>query len=149
VSWFDSLAFCQWFSAQLKSVIGERCARLPTEQEWQCAAVGETGWPYPGSAHLRESLGNYGNQIGHPTRVGSYPDGQSPYGVMAMLGNVWEWRFTAWGVDDEAVGGYGYRHIKGGAWNVSNAAYLRATASWGHPPCGRLNDCGFRCYRGQ
>ena len=42
VSWFDSVAFCNWLSVELSEAI-----RLPTELEWQRAAIGDTGWSYP------------------------------------------------------------------------------------------------------
>ncbi|HEY4717532.1 MAG TPA: SUMF1/EgtB/PvdO family nonheme iron enzyme, partial [Anaerolineales bacterium] len=105
VSWFESVAFCSWLSAKLKTVFVEGCVRLPTEHEWQRAAIGDTSWPYPWGEHLSETFGNYGGQIGHPTRVGHYRDSKSPYGVLDMVGNVWEWCLTAWGADDKDVGG--------------------------------------------
>ncbi len=158
VSWFDSVAFCAWLSANLKtqdhkdgrSILNVQSldtwsVRLPTEQEWQQAALGNSGWQYPWGNQLDEKCGNYGGIVGHPTSVGSYPNGQSPCGAMDMLGNVWEWCLTAWGTDSVDVSGYTYRLIKGGAWNVSNPEHLRATDRCGNSPRGRLNDGGFRC----
>jgi formylglycine-generating enzyme required for sulfatase activity len=158
VSWFDSMAFCAWLSTQLDSRIAKSQARpfdilqvqewrvrLPTEQEWQRAALGDMGSHYPWGDLLDEKRGNYGNSTGHPTGVGSHPDGQSLYGTMDMLGNVWEWCLTAWGTDGMDVAGYTYRILKGGAWNVSNPDHLRADDRYGHTPRGTLNDAGFRC----
>ena len=120
--------------------------RLPTEQEWQRAALGDRNQQYPWGNQLEEEYGNFGNAVGHPTNVRSYPDGQSPCGAMDMLGNVWEWCLTTWGTDDgQDASGYTYRLLKGGAWNVSNPEHLRAIDRYGHPPRGRLNDAGFRC----
>ena len=158
VSWFDSLAFCHWLSVAMQTweSTGQPNAvevhdlatwrvRLPTEQEWQRAALGDTTWLYPWGSDLDETRGNYGRRIGHPTRVGSYPQGQSPYNVMDMVGNVWEWCMSGWGADGIDVAGYTYRLIKGGAWNVSNPDHLRAADRGGNSPRGCLNDCGFRC----
>ncbi len=145
VSWFDSMAFCNWLSARLKDISTGGAVRLPTEQEWQRAAVGDTGWDYPWGSQLKEAGGNYGLQVGRPTDGGSYPEGQSPYGVLDMVGNVWEWCLTAWSRDDDDLSSYIYRHIKGGAWNVANPQYLRARDRGGNSPRGQLNDCGFRC----
>jgi formylglycine-generating enzyme required for sulfatase activity len=58
LSWFDSMAFCFWLSTELKSNlpcekpldihdVSTWIMRLPTEQEWQRAALGDTGWCYP------------------------------------------------------------------------------------------------------
>jgi formylglycine-generating enzyme required for sulfatase activity len=118
---------------------------LPTEQEWQRAAVGDTGWSYPWGNELDESRANYGNQIGQATNVDRYLQGQSPYGVMDMIGNLREWCRTAWGQDSLDVTGYGYRAARGGAWNIAIPEYLRATDRAGLAPRGRLNDAGFRC----
>lgn len=140
VSWFDSMAFCIWLSSELGAII-----RLPTEQEWQRAAVGDTGWNYPWGNELDETRGNYAKRLGQVSAVGSFPDGQSPFGVMDMTGNLWEWCLTIGGSDDTDLNGYVYRVFRGGAWNVSNPEYLRAIdRGEGHSPRGMLNDCGFR-----
>lgn len=140
VSWFDSIAFCNWLSAELKSTI-----RLPTEQEWQRAAVGDTDWHYPWGNELDETHANYGKRLGQVSVVGSFPSGQSPFGVLDMVGNLWEWCLTVWGTDNTDLNGYVYRTFRGGAWNVSNRNYLQSIdRGEGHSPRGQLNDCGFR-----
>jgi formylglycine-generating enzyme required for sulfatase activity len=141
VSWFDSMAFCSWLSAELDEKI-----RLPTELEWQRAAVGDSGWSYPWGNELDETRGNYANQVGQTSPVGNYPAGQSPFGVLDMIGNLWEWNLTIWGTDNSSdPSGYVYRNYRGGAWNVSNPEYLRALdRGVGHSPRGQLNDAGFR-----
>ena len=141
VSWFDSMAFCNWLSVELSAYV---C--LPTEQEWQRAAVGDTGWAYPWGNELDETRGNFANHVRQTSPVGSYPAGKSPFGVMDMIGNLWEWCLTVWGSDSTNPGGYVYRATRGGAWNVSNPEYLRAIdRGAGQPPRSRLNDAGFRC----
>ena len=141
VSWFDGVAFCRWLAHQIDAPI-----RLPTEMEWQRAAIGDTEWCYPWGNEWEATRGNYANLVGQVTPVGSYPAGQSPYGVLDMIGNLWEWNLTSWGTDNGTdLNGYGYRNYRGGAWNVSNPEYLRAIdRGAGHSPRGRLNDAGFR-----
>lgn len=140
VSWFDGVAFCNWLSEELSATI-----RLPTEQEWQRAAVGDTDWSYPWGNELDERRANYGNHVGQVSVVGSYTSGGSPFGVMDMVGNLWEWCLTIWGTESIDLSGYAYRIFRGGAWNVSNPEYLRSIdRGEGHSPRGRLNDCGFR-----
>jgi iron(II)-dependent oxidoreductase len=56
-------------------------------------------WSYPWAADLDETRGNYGRRIGHSTRVGAYRQGESPYKVIDMVGNVWEWCISGWGAD--------------------------------------------------
>ena len=151
VSWFDSLAFCAWLSSKLE---GRKVdmqnpltwrVRLPTEQEWHRAAVGDTGWRYPWGDELDETRANYANHVGRVSPVGSFPAGKSPYGALDMIGNLWEWCLTPWGVEGEDVQGYTRRLFKGGAWNVTNPVGLSVLDRYGHPPRGRLNDAGFRC----
>jgi len=155
VSWFDCMAFCIWLSAELiNSVHNEKTliihdvsswsVRLPTEQEWQRAALGDTGWRYPWSDNLDEKHCNYGNIIGQPSSVNKYQTGKSIYDVMDMTGNVWERCLTGWNQEIINVSGYTKRVIKGGAWNISNPDYLRSNDRGCHPPRGQLNDCGFR-----
>jgi formylglycine-generating enzyme required for sulfatase activity len=155
VSWFDSMAFCSWLSAELKNAIQDNkpsdihdvftwMIRLPTEQEWQRAAIGDSGWCYPWGNGLDERHANYGNNVGHPNAVGQYPAGKSIFGVMDMIGNVWEWCLSGWNEEIINLKGYTYRVIKGGAWNISNPDHLRANDRGSHPPRGMLNDCGFR-----
>jgi formylglycine-generating enzyme required for sulfatase activity len=156
-SWFDSMAFCHWLSGELESRVAIQrekpldprdpltwSVRLPTEQEWQRAALGDTGWCYPWGDRLDGTRANYGNLVGQTSSVDRYPDGKSIYGAMDMIGNVWEWSLTGWDREDADATGYVYRVIKGGAWNISNPDHLRANDRGCHPPRGRLNDCGFR-----
>jgi len=155
VSWFDSMAFCLWLSTELKNTLQYDkplnirdvypwIIRLPTEQEWQRAALGDTGWCYPWGNLLDETRGNYGNNVGQPSNVDKYSAGKSIYGVMDMIGNLWERCLTGWNQEIIDTSGYTYRVIKGGAWNISNPDYLRANDRGCHPPRGQLNDCGFR-----
>jgi formylglycine-generating enzyme required for sulfatase activity len=140
LSWFDSVAFCNWLSAELNAHV-----HLPTEQEWQRAAVGDTGWDYPWGNELDETRANFANRVGKVSAVGSFPNGQSPFGVMDMTGNLSEWCLTTWAMDSTDLSGYTYRVFRGGAWNISNPEYLRAIDRGdGHSPRGRLNDRGLR-----
>ena len=82
VSWQDASNYCKWAGR-----------RLPTEAEWELAARGITEprrFPW-GDLNPSDTLANFDFNSKDTVRVGSYPKGASPFGVLDMAGNVWEW----------------------------------------------------------
>jgi formylglycine-generating enzyme required for sulfatase activity/inosine-uridine nucleoside N-ribohydrolase len=68
--------------------------RLPREWEWQYAAQGTDDRPYPwGTQPLAEATppATDGREVPPPADVDAHPKGGSPFGVLDMLGNVWQW----------------------------------------------------------
>jgi formylglycine-generating enzyme required for sulfatase activity len=87
VSWEDARRYCAWMTETMG-----RVHQLPTEAEWEKAARGTDGRAYPWGDEwdlTRCNTSESGLEAMAP--VGGYPQGASPYGVLGMAGNVWEW----------------------------------------------------------
>ena len=94
VKWYEAIAFCRWLTAQI-GARGDMSITLPTEQQWQRAAQGDDGREYPwGREFDMNKCNTQESGIGQTTPVTQYPQGASPYGVLDMSGNVWEWCLT-------------------------------------------------------
>lgn len=81
-------------ASQAERAIEKLGLRLPSEQEWNLAAYGTDGRPYPwGSAppSTQHLVWTYAFLRSEPECVGTRPKGASPFGVEDMLGNVRQW----------------------------------------------------------
>jgi formylglycine-generating enzyme required for sulfatase activity len=126
VNWYQAMAFCRWLSWRLGGEydlkkVAEWAVRLPTEFEWEKAARGTDGRIYPYKGDYDAVKGNTDNTIGQTSAVGAFPNGASPYGVMDMSGNVWEWCLSSYqkpaiDVRKENVRTDDIRVLRGGAW---------------------------------
>lgn len=137
VSWNEANGFAAWANK-----------RLPTETEWEMAARGTEGRLYPWGDVWKEGRGNVGpGREARLVRVGSFPGGASPYGILDLSGNVWEWTADKpMRYGDRAAQIAEGRIIRGGAYDVT---IDRATATYRGivPENSGYDKTGFRCVR--
>jgi formylglycine-generating enzyme required for sulfatase activity len=125
--------------------------RLPTEAEWQLAAQGTDKRKWPWGNEFHGTLCN--NAFKKPTPVDAFSKGASPYGVIDMVGNIWQ--ITN---DMYFNGSYYFVVIRGGS-------YYQPDSSWWYiqggpqpldktqimllvsPGFDRNSTVGFRCVK--
>ncbi|GAB4452097.1 MAG: ergothioneine biosynthesis protein EgtB [Armatimonadaceae bacterium] len=151
ISWYEADAYARWAGK-----------RLPTEQEWEFAAVfePETGnsrrFPWGDSAP-EASRAAFGMHRWKPAPVGTFPEGRSATGICDLAGNVWEWTGSAFlpypGFVAYPYDGYSLEHMdgnhfvcRGGSWATA-APILRCSFRNWYVPTYRQGILGMRCAR--
>lgn len=125
--------------------------RLPTEIEWQYSAQSSTGndWPW---GNEFDSL-KCNSSLGHTTSVTAYPEGESPFGIRDLTGNVWQ--MTG---DIYYNGSYYFQVLKGGSfyepasswWYVDGGprpVHWKQMLLLTGPGMNRNATVGFRCVK--
>ena len=179
VTWEQAEAFCAWRTNYLLRSLGPQARyiqryRLPTEIEWEYAARGKEGNPYPWEgremknekgcfyANFKPDEGNYtddGNLI--TSKVGIY--GANSNGLFDMAGNVAEWTSTVYteagvaamadlnpelsynaAAEDPYI--LKRKSVRGGSWKDPLSYIRSAWRTWEYQNQPR-SYIGFRCVR--
>jgi formylglycine-generating enzyme required for sulfatase activity len=171
VDWYTAQAFCVWDGGLLST--NGQTGRLPTEAEWEFAARGTEGRPWPWGTTMIASQACWNRCPTYPTDClgtcveedAAFAAGATPAGVRHMVGNVWEWTADNYGpystttssdpcinrsgrqnpiCNNSATGG---RVIRGGSWSIFDVVANLRSASRDviGAPVYRNDNRGFRC----
>jgi len=144
VYWSEASSFCLWRHP--------RGGRLPTEEEWEAAARGVAGWPYPWGYEFVVGNANTlsANRSG-PVPTGIFAHGATEAGVQDLIGNVWEWTSSLYhayrGATPFADSMQQFRIVRGGAFNTPDSLATSLVRGYNRPiaPRNQLALTGFRC----
>ncbi len=152
VRYIDALAYCKWAGKT-----------LPTLVQWEKAARGTNGRMYPWGNEWNPDYARVlpndrfqqglGPERATPESVFAYPEGESPYGVRQMSGNVWEWVLGSMKAYPENQHPYRFYpsfktvflpELRGGSWTLDSRFATTTFRTFNYEQVGN-RSYGFRC----
>lgn len=143
VSLQDARAYAKWAGK-----------RLPHEWEWQYAAQGKEGRLYPWGNEWSAAAvpsPDKGRLLRGPDNANAHPAGASPFGVMDLVGNVWQWtdEFVDEHTRSAILRGGSYYQPQGSRWYFPEVYRLDEHGKYllMAPSLDRAGTLGFRCVK--
>ena len=148
VSYFEADAYSRWNGK-----------RLPTEAEWEKAASWDestkqkTLFPWGNNPPTADHANLLESYEWSPAPIGSYPMGRSHYGCHQMIGDVWEWTSSEYGLYpgfkskfDEYTDKWaaGQKVLRGGCFATPKRQIRNSYRNY-FKPQERILFAGFRC----
>lgn len=174
ICWYEAVAFTHWLTQKDQDGY---IYRLPNEEEWQAVAAGKEGKIFPwgnSSDGWNIKRCNHSKNIGNPSSVGIFVDGNTPASdnhlseqVSDLAGNIWEWVNNGF-YENKALEDFIFIEesqkqgksewltylktygnipvLRGNSWH-NNQYYCRCSFRNLYPPTRRWISVGFRCVR--
>jgi hypothetical protein len=138
VTWFNAMKYCEWLSEKTGKFI-----TLPSDAEWEKAARSTDKRPYPWGDWERYHANTDELGVGDTTSVGIFLEGASPYNVLDMSGNVWEWTRSNYLDGNDASQFLDSRVLRGGSFQ-DGSNFARCVFRAKNLPGFRYGNFGFR-----
>jgi formylglycine-generating enzyme required for sulfatase activity len=139
-------AYAKWFEFDKFGSPKGTSVTLPTREQYLAAARGGDERPFPwGSAFAPSRAACRASTAGAATRIGSFPEDESPYGIRDLVGSVSEWVLSETGGTASPLFPLRLRPTFGGSFHDDTLLLERAFRSGEFPQkVEGATDVGFR-----
>jgi len=136
ISWLDAKQYCRWLRRETKEYYS-----LPNEEEWEYAARGIDGRPFPWGykePDPRKACYKTDTPTVGTVPIGTYSENKSPFGCMELVGGIWEWCVDEFNDPNDP------HVLRGGSWNDPVEFCNCKAKIFKYPAALRLENAGFR-----